>query len=222
MRHSTRSPFAVIFDMDGVIVDSNPWHKVSLDDFFKKHGFQLSDEYIRERIYGRTNKEWIPALFGDLSEPEFQALSNEKEALFRDIYKDYIQPIKGLIPFLEALEANHIPMAIATSAPGDNVAFTLKNTGTEKFFNIVVDQSAITKGKPHPEIYLKTASLLDYSPQLCIVIEDSLSGIESAYRAGCKVIGITTTHESGDFKHTVRTIDDFTHLQIRDLYEITG
>ncbi len=217
---TTSSLFAVIFDMDGVIVDSNPWHKVSLREFCEQHGFHLTDQYLKEHIFGRANKDWLPALFGKLSESRIREYSGEKEALFREIYRDQITPISGLIPFLEALEDHHIPKAIATSAPRDNVTFTLEKTGTSKFFDVILDESHISNGKPDPEIYLKTAARLNYRPEKCIVFEDSLSGVESAYRAGCKVIGITTTHTTDEFINTVRVIDDFTQLQIEDLFDL--
>ncbi len=217
---TTRSPFAVIFDMDGVIIDSNPWHKKSLREFCEKHGYHLSDEYLKEHIYGRANKDWIPVLFGDIPESRIRELANEKETLFRDLYKDQIKPIPGLLPFLETLHKRQIPTAIATSAPADNVSFTLNHTGIEKFFDVILDESSIDKGKPDPEIYLKTADRLNYPPDRCLVIEDSLSGVESARSAGCKVIGITTTHSSDEISHTVRNIDDFTQLSGQDLSEI--
>lgn len=220
MTETTRSPFAMIFDMDGVIIDSNPWHKKSLRRFCEKHGYHLSDEYLKEHIYGRSNKDWIPVLFGELPESSIKALSDEKEALFRKMFKDHIRPITGLIPFLDNLKSHHIPMAIATSAPSDNVTFTLEHTGIGNFFDVILDESVVSKGKPDPEIYLKTAARLTYQPGNCIVVEDSLSGVESARRAGCKVIGITTTHLPGEFRDTVRNIDDFTQLQIKDLYQI--
>jgi HAD superfamily hydrolase (TIGR01509 family) len=206
--------------MDGVIVDSNPWHKKSLREFCERHGYHFSDEYLKEHIFGRTNKDWIPVLFGDIPESRIRELANEKETLFRDLYKDHIKPITGLLPFLQALNEHLIPMAIATSAPADNVSFTLSHTGIGKYFEVILDESAILNGKPDPEVYQKTAHRIGYAPENCIVIEDSLSGVESARRAGCTVIGITTTHSSDEFRYTIRNIDDFTQLQIQDLNEI--
>ena len=220
MSQTSRSSFAIIFDMDGVIVDSNPFHKKSLREFCKKHGFHLSDDYLKEHIYGRANKDWIPVLFGEIPESQVRALSQEKEKLFRDIYKNEIKPVSGLVSFLGELHNHNIPVAIATSAPSNNVSFTLHHTGIENYFDTILDESAIKKGKPDPEIYLKTADRLGYQPDHCLVFEDSLSGVESARRAGCTVIGITTTHTSDEFSNTVRNIDDFTQIRNRDLHEI--
>ena len=137
-RKMNTSPFAVLFDMDGVLIDSNPYHKIALQQFCRKHGYDLSEDELRTRIYGRTNKDWITNLFGDISSDLLSRYADEKEALFREIYKNDIRPLKGLIDFLDLLEANRIPKAIATSAPRANVDFTLHHTGIGKYFSTVI------------------------------------------------------------------------------------
>ena len=204
--------FAVIFDMDGVIIDSNPYHKISLRQFCEKYGYHLSDEELIRKIYGRTNKEWIASLFGALTREELVRYGEEKEALFREIYKKDIQPLPGLPQFLKSLQENNIPVAIGTSAPRSNVDFVLEHTGLEKYFPIILDESDVEHGKPNPEIYLKVAALLGFEPGQCIVFEDSLSGVESARRAGAKVVGVATTHSFEELRHTDLVIQDFTEL----------
>src|SRR5882672_264696 len=100
---------AFIFDMDGVIVDSNPYHKIALKQFCEKHGFHLTDDQLINKIYGRTNKEWIPNLFGELPPDRLAEYAFEKETLFRQLYEKEIRPVKGLISFLEALVTQGIP-----------------------------------------------------------------------------------------------------------------
>lgn len=212
-------PFAVIFDMDGVIVDSNPYHKIALQQFCEKHGYHLSDDELRNRVFGRTNKDWLMSLFnGKVTAQQIKEFEEEKEALFREIIAPHIQPVKGLIQFLEKLEEQKIPRAVATSAPPANVIFTLEKTGTRKFFQVVVDGDMVENSKPHPEIYLKTAALIHYLPQKCVIIEDSLSGIEAGRRAGCRVIGITTTHSRSELQPvTDLVIDDFDQLRLGEI-----
>ncbi|MBX2945959.1 MAG: HAD family phosphatase [Cyclobacteriaceae bacterium] len=210
-------PFAVIFDMDGVIVDTNPFHKETINQFCKKYGFQLTDEELRTRIYGRTNREWITALFGKLTEQQLEAYAFEKEQMFREAYAAHIKPVEGLISFLEMLEQNHIVRSIATSAPRANVDFVLKGTGIGKYFNIILDESMVSHGKPHPEIYLKSAKALNLPNQQCIVIEDSLSGIQAGKASGSKVIGITTTHAPDEMMDTDLVIDNFNALTLAKL-----
>jgi HAD superfamily hydrolase (TIGR01509 family) len=198
--------------MDGVIIDSNPFHKISLRQFCEKYGYQLSDQELINKIYGRTNKDWIANLFGTLSKEELSRYGEEKEALFREIYKNDIQALAGLPEFIKGLNERNIPIAIGTSAPRSNVDFVLAHTGLEKYFSIILDESNVEQGKPNPEIYLKVAAKLGYEPSRCIVFEDSLSGVESARRAGAKVVGVATTHSFEELSHTDLVIQDFTDL----------
>lgn len=208
--------YAFIFDMDGVIVDSNPTHKIALKQFCQKHGYNLTETDLREKIYGRTNRDWLLNLFGKLDEQTIRQYADEKEALFRSLYHD-IKPVNGLISFLDALEELQIQRAIATSAPRANVDFTLEKTNTEKYFKTILDDSFVTEGKPHPQIYLKSAQALGFDPAKCIVFEDSLSGVKAGKRAGCKVVGVTTTHTAEELSETDFIIADFQELDPKAL-----
>lgn len=208
---------AFIFDMDGVIIDSNPFHKIALKKFCLQHGHDLTEEQLREKIYGRTNKDWLVNVFGNLEESKIRAYAEEKEAMFRDIYKNDIQPVDGLIQFLDKMDTLGIPRAIATSAPRKNVDFTLDRTGTEKYFPVILDDSFVTKGKPDPEIYLKTVAALKQDAASCVVFEDSLSGVTAARLAGCKVVGISTTHTAEELHETDLMIKDFNEIDPRGI-----
>ncbi|HQQ97417.1 MAG TPA: HAD family phosphatase [Cyclobacteriaceae bacterium] len=205
-------PFAVIFDMDGVLIDSNPYHKIALREFCSRYGYTLSDQQLLERIYGRTNRDWLTNLFGSLPEEKIQAYTREKEGIFRDIYKSDIAPLPGLIPFLQAMDQNGISRAIGTSAPAENVEFTLSATGMKSYFPIILDESFVTRGKPDPEIYIKAAAALGMPNERCIVFEDSLSGVEAGKRAGSPVVGVATTHTDEELKETNYVIRDFSNL----------
>lgn len=209
--------FGVVFDMDGVIVDTNPYHKISLKQFCEKYGYHFTDEELIKRIYGRTNNEWIANLFGKLPKERLLELGEEKEAMFRAIYKDVIAPVAGLESFLKKITNQKIPCAIGTSAPRSNVDFVLDKTGLRKYFTVILDQAYVEHGKPNPEIYLKTAVALNLAPDQTIVFEDSLSGIEAAQRAGARVVGVTTTHTPAELKHCDLVISDFKNLELESL-----
>lgn len=208
---------AFIFDMDGVIIDSNPFHKIALKQFCQKYGQDLSEEQLREKIYGRTNRDWITNVFGRLDEKKLRAYAEEKEALFRKIYEQDVHALNGLINFLEAMDRLGIPRAIATSAPWANVDFTLSHTGIEKYFPVILDDSFVSKGKPDPEIYIKTVEALGLAPENCVVFEDSLSGVSAGKQAGCKVVGVTTTHSREELSETDLVINDFTEIDPKSL-----
>ena len=212
--------FAIIFDMDGVIVDTNVFHKKAIHQFCRKYGFELTEEQLRTSVYGRTNKDWITNLFGTLSTEQLHYYADEKEQLFRDLYAPHITPVKGLVAFLEKLVNASIPRAIATSAPRANVDFVLGKTKLGKYFDTILDERMVTHGKPNPEIYLKTALALGFPNDRCIVIEDSLSGVTAGVKSGSKVIGITTTHTREELTEASFVINDFDELSLSDLTDI--
>lgn len=208
---------AFIFDMDGVIVDSNPAHDIALKQFCQKYGQDLTEEDLRDKVYGRRNQDWLINIFGPLPPDVLAAYGEEKEALFREIYDATIEPLPGLASFLRAIREAGIPSAIATSAPRSNVDFVLVKTGFGPFFDTILDASFVSHGKPHPEVYLKTAAALNYEPHKCVVFEDSFAGVLSAKNAGCKVVGVTTTHGYDELTGTDATIDDFSSLDPNEL-----
>jgi beta-phosphoglucomutase len=203
---------AFIFDMDGVLIDSNPTHKVALKQFCRQHGYELTEQQLREKIYGRTNRDWLLNLFGDLTDETIRQYADEKESLFRELYLD-IKPLNGLLSFMKKLDDLRISRAIATSAPRANVDFTLQRTNMEAYFSTILDDSFVSKGKPDPEIYLKSAAALRLDPAQCVVFEDSLSGVRAGKLAGCKVVGVTTTHTREELTETDFNIDDFSGLE---------
>lgn len=213
--------FAVIFDMDGVIIDSNPYHKIAWKTFCEQHGFDLRDDYLEENIYGRTDKDALPILFNRQLDPELiQEYGDEINATYRDVYSPYIKPLNGFVNFLEMLKKNNIPYAIATSAPPVNVEYVLSHLKLVSDFNTIIDATQITNSKPDPEIYLTASSRLGIKAANCIVFEDSLSGIESAQAAGMKVVGLTTTHNSGELMQTDLIVDDFTNITVKTLEKL--
>lgn len=214
---------AVIFDMNGVIIDDMPFHKPAWQEFAQTLGRQIEDEEFNTVLNGRTNRETLEYLLQrPISESESKKLEFEKEEIYRARYLPYRALLPGLKEFLEELKSKSIPCAVATSAPTENVEFILDGLDIRRFFSRVVDASQISKGKPDPEIYLKAAARLEIAPEECIVFEDSLHGISAARSAGMKVIGLTTTHTSKELTGTVRNIADFSGMTLKGLSEIAA
>lgn len=211
---------AVLFDMDGVIVDSNPIHKEVLIEFCRKHGVELDEENLRENVYGRTNKDWIPNVFGDVSDEAVEAYTEEKEQMFRKVFIPQNHVVPGLLDFLELLDQNGIRKVVATSAPAENADFILAELGIADHFDAVLNSSHVSKSKPHPEPYLKAAKAVSVNPENCIVFEDSLSGVKSGAAAGAKVVGIATTHTHQELQACDLVVDDFTGLDIKKLKSV--
>jgi beta-phosphoglucomutase family hydrolase len=213
--------FAVIFDMDGVIVDSNEFHKKGWNTFLKKHNLKLDENEWANKLFGRTGAETLPHLFKRiLTEDEVADYCDEINANFRDVAKDDITPLPGLKAFLDKLTEAGIKFAMATSAPPKNVRFVLEKTGLQSYFKYIVDDTQIKRSKPDPEVFIKASEKLETPPERCVVFEDSLSGIQAANSAGTKIIGVTTTHPPEKLVNTVFTIPDFLSVKISDLQNI--
>ncbi len=185
----------LIFDMDGVIVDNYAWHLDAFIEFGKRHGLEITKEEFG-KYFGSTNHVIMHSLFSKkLTKEETDALADEKESIYRQLYRPFIKPVEGLPEFLKYASNLGIAIALATSAPSANVKFTLESIGLEKYFRLITDSSMIKHGKPDPEIYMLTAAKLEVNPSECMVFEDSVPGILSAQNAGMRVIGVATTHK---------------------------
>lgn len=207
-----RSTFAVVFDMDGVIVDNMQYHKKAWEMFLQKYAPEIELlEFTRH--FGKTNKDLLKIIFKqDISSADEIRLGEEKEALYRKLYAQDIAPVNGLSDFLRILKKNQVKTAVATASPEANVDFVFKNVELRKYFDAVIDASDAKKGKPDPEIYLKAAHEIACPPASCLVFEDSFPGIQSAINAGMKVIGVTTSHPPEILKKTEFNINDFTEI----------
>lgn len=185
---------AVIFDLDGTLIDNNAYHLKAWLSYLERAGIHVTEEEYRKNFNGRTNKDVIEHIFQrTMPDEEAMKFALEKEALYREIYAPYIKPVDGLPDFLESLHQLSIPMAIATSGIQVNIDFMFDHLPIKHYFKAVLNSSHIQKGKPDPEIYLKTAAALNIAPGECLVFEDATVGIISAKRAGMKTIAITTT-----------------------------
>jgi beta-phosphoglucomutase len=207
MSSSTAPPLAMLFDMDGVIVDSNPAHRDAWARFNLQYGLETTEE-MHLRMYGRRNDQIVRDYFGDtLSDEEVVARGRAKEALYREMIADRIESmlVPGLRAFLDRYAA--VPKAIASNAEPENVDLLLDRSGLRPYFQAVVDGHQVSNPKPAPDVYLLAAHLLNVPPSQCIVFEDSPSGTLAGSAAGMRVIGIRTTYVN--LPGVVLTVDNF-------------
>jgi len=217
------SNIAIIFDMDGVIVDNHQFHLKSWLRFFEDHGISMSEKEYKQKVNGRTMDEILPKILGrEMSEEEIRKLGGQKEVTYREMYEPHIRPTEGLLQFLDELKKSNTPFAVATSAPPANVKFTMKNTGLTDRFSTIIDDTMVSQGKPDPEVYLTAAKALDMPPERCIVFEDAILGIQSGKNAGMKVVGVATTHsrEELEAEDTDYVMDDFSGLTLEKLIAV--
>lgn len=207
--------------MDGVIIDNHNYHVEAWSNFCNKKNIPFEESSFRTKFFGKNTRDTFLGLLDyPLTEEQVNTLGEEKEKIYRDLYKNHIVPVNGLIPFLQSLKKSGIKTAIATSAPTSNLDFTLDILNIRHYFDVLVDASGITKGKPDPEIYLKASNLLGISSENCIVFEDSISGIQSGHNAGMRVVAVATTHTPDELPETFITIKDFTEISIESIKKV--
>lgn len=205
---------AALFDMDGTMVDNAPFHKKAWQEFYTRHGMELSDEDFRVKFSGKNNKQIFQMIVGeDISDEEVNTLADEKESIYRELYAKDIQPITGFYAFLDVLKQRGIKLAVATTAIKANREFILNTLNLNKYFDAVIGYEDVVKGKPDPEIFLKAAEKLGVHPENCIVFEDAPSGIEAAKRADMKTVGLLTSHTKEELNADI-VITNFEELEI--------
>ena len=212
---------AIIFDLDGTLVDSLPYHHESWRIFFKNNNLEEHDfsEVLKEYKGGGT-LELMTSVFGDMyTKDELKKMTDDKEIIFRDIYKSKIYPIEGLNKFLYNLKENNILLSIGSNAIRKNVLMTIEELGITGYFSSIICGDEVSKGKPDPEMYLKTLSNLKMDKNECIIFEDSIEGVTAAKNAGIKSIGVTSSQSSEILKSfgAFKTINDYTEISLDNI-----
>lgn len=213
--------YAVIFDMDGVIVDTNPHHEEAFKLFFHKHQVTFDHSDFAEHMYGKHNSYIMSHFFGrTIQGEELRVLEDEKEAMFRELYRDLVDPVSGFTPFLQSLKQAGLPTGVATSAPRANLDLIIRTLGLEKSMESMLASEDVIKHKPDPEIYQKSANNLGLPTEQCLVFEDSFSGITAARAAGAKVVGVLTSHHPDELPPCDLYIHDYKGLNLEKINKI--
>lgn len=203
---------ALIFDMDGVLIDNSAYHAAAWQRFLSQQDGHAKD-YPVTRTLGRRNADLLPEIFGrPCSEEEVARFSEQLEAIYLELYLPHMQPMPGLQAFYDSGRARGYACALATSAPAANVEVVLKTLGFEDAFAVILTEDDVRHGKPNPEIYLESAKRLGRAPAECAVFEDSLAGVTAARAAGAPCVALTTSYGRTELEGAGATliVPDFT------------
>jgi HAD superfamily hydrolase (TIGR01509 family) len=185
----------VVFDIDGTLLDNMPFHIEAFEAFTAAHGLPPLTLEMRHWMDGRRNSDIFPRLFERaLTDEEIARLSLEKESSYRRLSAGRLQPLNGLPRLLDALDAARVPIALATSAPRENVEHTLRELGLTKRLAVIARSDEVAHGKPEPDVFLEAARKLGVPPADCIAFEDAPMGLVAAGRAGMRCVAITTSY----------------------------
>lgn len=179
----------VIFDLDGVLIDSEPLHVEATNRVLKKFGFSLTEEENRPFEGLRENEYWLALKkrFG-IDEKADKLINEENEEMWKILKERKLKPREGVLELLKYLKDKGFKLAVASSSPKKQVEYMLESMGILELLDVVIGGDEVDRGKPDPEIFLKTAELLKLKPDEILVVEDSINGIEGAKRAGMDVI----------------------------------
>jgi len=203
---------AVIFDLDGVIVDTTDYHFQAWQKALAEFGLEMSEEQFRS-TFGMRNQEILRTLFGSkLSSEQIEEIGRRKEAIYRELVHRHITPMPGLLRLIQELKARRFRIAVATSTPRANASLILKALKLEHELAALVTEEDVEEGKPDPEIFLKAAEKCLADPENCIVIEDSPAGIKAAKAAGMKAIALTTTRPAEELSEADLVVESLMML----------
>lgn len=200
--------YAVLWDMDGVLVDSGDLHRQAWRRFLATQGMPVSDE-IFEQGFGRPNEQVLPIYFGNLTASEIQRLSEEKEACYRDLVCTVgASATPGVLDWVVRFAEASRRQAMATSGCRANADLIVDRMGIRPYLSVIVTSEDVVQGKPHPDVFLYAAKQLNLPPSRCLVIEDSVHGVQAARAAGMRCVAIETTHAARELDEADLVLPD--------------
>jgi HAD superfamily hydrolase (TIGR01509 family) len=219
-------PAAVVFDMDGVLVDTNPFHVQKWEALLVEHGIAFDRKALPKQVLGPGNEPTLCHFFGDsITADDVQRLSEELEAKFRKAFAPHAKPVPGVERLISECHDHGVLVALASAAISKNVNFILEALKLRPFFHVILTADEITESKPHPEIYTKTAQELGLLPVHCVAIEDSFVGIEAAKRAGMKCVAVASTFTAPELRAhahadlVIQTLEALNLQKLRQLFD---
>jgi beta-phosphoglucomutase family hydrolase len=214
--------FAVIWDMDGVIVNTGKEHFQSWQFAFKKRGVVFTETDFQSR-FGMRNDAIVRSIMGDaVPQAEIEAIATEKEDNFAEIVRHHIKPCPGAMELIMALYNAGVKMAIASSAPVSNIRLLLGTLGILDCFQQFVSGREVTESKPSPQIYLLAAQKLGAKPEICIVVEDAVTGVRGAKRAKMFCVAVTTTNPRDSLQAADVIVDSLAELTVKSLEKLVA
>ncbi len=206
---------ALIFDMDGTMIDSMPTHKAAWIEFARRHGIQMDVPQMMQRTTGRTGTECMGELFGRvMTAAEALPFVHEKEIIYRELYTPIFSEVKGFKAFMGKALKHGISIGVGTAGDAANVAFAFSHLKLQPEPSVVIRGDMGLAGKPNPDIFLEAAKRLGFAPSECVVFEDAPFGIEAARRGGMRAIAITSTHTASELAgdHVMATAPNYNEL----------
>tara|TARA_B100001057_G_scaffold420870_1_gene441504 strand:+ start:424 stop:1098 length:675 start_codon:yes stop_codon:yes gene_type:complete len=217
-------PIGVIFDWDGVIIDSHNQHELSWQRLAKEHNKDLPNNFFKE-TFGMRNESIIPKFFNNWidtnNNKEVKILADRKEEIYRQIItQNGITPLEGVKELLASLKSQKIRCSIGSSTPIKNIETVINIIGLSDYFDAITAAEDVSNGKPDPEVFLKASKKIGIAPENCIVFEDAHVGIQAAIAAGMKVVAVATTHGIDQLSKAHLAVESLEKIKVEGLYKL--
>ena len=215
----TRSK-AVIWDMDGVIADTAPYHFQAWGEVFRKSGVDFTEADFK-RNFGQRNDTIIRNTSGkQISESEIEAIAAEKEEIFRGLVRQNIRPHRGAVELIRSLREHGFRIALASSAPIENIRLITQGLGIDSYFHSIVAGRDVAEGKPSPQGFLLAAERLGVEPGDCVVIEDAIAGVAACKSGGMQCVAVTNTNPREKLAEADLIVDSLEEVTVNDLEKL--
>ena len=207
---------AIIWDLDGVILDSSEDHRISWHYLAREKKLAFTDEQFYA-TFGMRNDEIIPMLWGPMDLEQIKEFSEIKELYYRKSIREKATALPGAIELLTSLRDAGFKQALASSAPVKNIEVVSEALGLERYLNALVSGETVPHGKPAPDVFLKAARELGVDPIHCVVIEDAVHGVEAAHAGNMKCISVAGTRDLPGLRAAELMVTDLTHVTVDDI-----
>ena len=217
------NPYALIFDMDGVLIDNTAAQARAFQLLFRDLGLTTNAKKLLARLNGVPATTILKTVFkSPVPDKLLKEYAAQREFLYRTLYWTKRRPTAGLVDFLKAARAAGFRLGLGTGSPTETIAYIIDHLDLRPYFDAVVGKDDVPqgKGKPHPDTFATTARKLGVAPENCLVFEDAVLGEQAAYRAGMRCGAVLSSLKAKDFQSPLLTIRDFTALQPAALREL--
>lgn len=207
---------AIIWDLDGVIIDSAEEHRLAWYRMASDEGLPFSDEQFLA-TFGMRNDKIIPMLWGPMPAERIKALGDRKEVYFREFVQEKVGPLPGAIELLTALRDAGYAQALASSTPIKNIEVISDKLGLENYLSALVSGETVPHGKPAPDVFLKAAKELEVEPAYCLVIEDAVAGVEAAHAGGMRCLAVAGDRDLAGLRAAELMVKDLTQVNVEKI-----
>ncbi|SMB85824.1 HAD-superfamily hydrolase, subfamily IA, variant 3 [Hymenobacter roseosalivarius DSM 11622] len=218
---ATASNYALIFDMDGVLIDNTAYQARAFQLLFREHGLTTNARRLLERLNGMPATNILKTVFRHpVPEKELKQYADQREFLYRVLYWNKRREVAGLTNFLTAARTAGFKIGLGTASPPETIGYIIDHLNLRHLFDTITGKADVERGKPHADTFTTAAKQLGTPPERCVVFEDAVLGEQSAYKAGMRCICLSTSVKPDKFQNPMKIIKDFTEIAPQDVLEL--